>query len=70
MDRRLSGSLTPVAFFQIPEIQSALSLVNGHVRFIWNAGQDTKVLQHPESLLPNEPMYTQRNTWYKIEISR
>ena len=22
MDRRLSGSLTPVAFFQIPEIQS------------------------------------------------
>lgn len=48
----------------------AVEVVKGHVRFIWNVGEDTKVIQHPESLLPNEPMYMQQNTWYKIEISR
>ncbi|OQV23620.1 Laminin subunit alpha-2 [Hypsibius exemplaris] len=48
----------------------AVEVVNGLVRFIWNVGEDTKVITHPKALLPNEPMYMQQNTWYKIEISR
>jgi hypothetical protein len=48
----------------------AVEVVNGRVRFLWNAGDDTKLIEHPEPLLPNEPLYLQQNTWYKIEISR
>ncbi|GAU99875.1 hypothetical protein RvY_10813-2 [Ramazzottius varieornatus] len=48
----------------------AVEVVDGRVRFIWNVGQDTKVIQHPEKLLPNEASYIQQNTWYKIEVTR
>ncbi|XP_055337185.1 laminin subunit alpha-1-like [Paramacrobiotus metropolitanus] len=49
----------------------AVEVFERRVRFVWNVGNDTKVIQHPpDQRSATESSLLQKDVWYKIEIIR
>ena len=57
----------------------AAEMVNRKMRFLWNAGKDTKVIEHSDQLETNKPpdplptkieSYPYNHYWYQVRIER
>lgn len=48
----------------------AIEMIDRKIRFLWNAGGGTQVLEHSRTIETNDPHLLKNNQWYKIQVSR
>lgn len=47
-----------------------VEMVNRKIRFLWNAGGGSQVIQHNLTIETNDEQLLRDDRWYKIEVSR
>ena len=47
-----------------------IEMVNRKIRFLWNAGGGSEVIQHNLTIETNDRQLLTDDRWYKIEVNR
>ncbi|KAI1284885.1 Laminin subunit alpha-2 [Halotydeus destructor] len=48
----------------------AIEMVSRKIRFLWNAGGGTQIIEHDLNIETNDPWLLKDNQWYKIHVNR
>lgn len=47
-----------------------IEMVNRKIRFLWNAGGGSEIIQHNLTIHTNDDQLLSDERWYKIEVNR